>query len=383
MSDTSYQNSNWSYQNYGKWPKMYRDCSIKNNPQQSPINIIPDDIIQECQAKCEVILKYKSSKCYLINDHNAIVINYEPGSYIIYQNNWYQLKKAKIHTPSLHTMNGQTYGAEIDLYHYADEQSNSGVVLAIFLNRGPDHGESVDFINQFIHQVPLISTPVEREVEVSDNWNIISLIPSDRTAYVYDGSLPHPPCSTGLKWIVFNQPSTIGMSALKSLTHNIVNNFGPTIRPPMKIHDYSNIYRIPHNGFKLFEERNIITPAPTVDPDTANELLKNPNDNLSLMSNSDPNMFTKFYMDYKKIIRKIVLLFLYTLVVALAIKITKYIIKNDLVNKTLIRTGSGIVSQINSLTQPQTQQQSSTTPAPTTTTTTPPATAPPTQPAKT
>ncbi len=354
MSDTLYQTSNWSYQNYGKWPKMYKDCAIRNNPQQSPIDIVPSDIIQECQAKCEVILKYKSSKCYLINDHNAIVINYEPGSYLIYQNNWYQLTKAKIHTPSLHTMNGQTYGAEINLYHYADEQSDKGIVLAIFLSRGPDHGESVDFINQFIHQVPLISTPIEREVEVSQNWNIISLIPTDRTAYVYDGSLPHPPCSPGLKWIVFNQPSIIGMSALKSLTHNIVNNFGPTIRPALKISDYSNIYRIPHNGFKLFEERNIVTPAPTVDPDTATELLKDPNANsLSLMSDSTPNMFTRFYMDYKKTIRKIVLLVLYGLIVALSIKITKYIIKNDLVNKTLLRTSSGIVSQINSLTQPQ------------------------------
>jgi hypothetical protein len=249
-------------------------------------------------------------------------------------------------------MNGQTYGAEIDLYHYADEQSDKGIVLAIFLSRGPDHGESVDFINQFIHQVPLVSTPVEREIEVSDNWNIISLIPSDRTAYVYDGSLPHPPCSPGLKWIVFNQPSTIGMSALKSLTHNIVNNFGPTIRPPMKILDYSNIYRIPHNGFKLFEERKIAAPTPTVDPDTANELSKNPNDNISQLSTYEPGLFTKFYMDYKKTIRKMVLLILYALIVALSIKITKYIIKNDLVNKTLIRTGSGIVSQINSFTTP-------------------------------
>ena len=62
-------------------------------------------------------LKYKSSKCYVTNDHNTITINYDPGSYLIYQNEWYQLTKAKIHTPSLHTINGEHYGAEIDLYH--------------------------------------------------------------------------------------------------------------------------------------------------------------------------------------------------------------------------------------------------------------------------
>ena len=75
----------------------------------------------------------------------------------------------------MHTMNGQTYGAEIDLYHCSDNQCNDGVVLAILLNRGADHGESVDFFNQFINQAPLNNTLVEREVTVSPTWNIISL----------------------------------------------------------------------------------------------------------------------------------------------------------------------------------------------------------------
>jgi carbonic anhydrase len=339
--------SNWSYQNYGKWPSMYNQCSIKNNPKQSPINIVSDDIIQECEAKCQVILKYKPSRCYLVNDHNVIVINYDPGSYLIYQNNWYQLTKAKIHTPSLHTMNGQTYAAEVCLYHCDDTQCKSGIIISIFLNRGPDYGESVDFINQFINQVPLISTPVEREIEVANNWNIISLIPAERAAFVYDGSLPHPPCTSGWKWIIFNEPSTIGMSALKTLTHNVVTNSGPTNRPAMNVKDTSNIYRIPHRAFKIFEERPIATPTPTVDPSVADELVDPNNKDFTFLSDNDPNMFTRYYMDYKKLIYKGLLICLFILTLCLAIKTTKYLIKNDLVNKALSRGTLGFMSGTN------------------------------------
>jgi carbonic anhydrase len=349
--------SNWSYQNYGKWGKMYNQCSIKNNPKQSPIDIIPDKIVQECQAKCEVILKYKASKCYIRNDHNAITINYDPGSYLIYQNNWYQLTKAKIHTPSMHTMNGQTYGAEIDLYHCSDNQCNDGVVLAILLNRGADHGESVDFFNQFINQVPLVDTPVEREVEVSDNWNIISLIPDDRTAYSYEGSLPHPPCTPGWKWFVFNQPTTIGQTALKTLQYNVVNTAGSTNRPAMNPKN-TDIFRVPHNAFKIFEERVKPSPTPTVDPSISKELLKQ--EGSVNLTGSQANILTKYWMDYRKIIYRTLLICFYALTIYLAIRITKYLIKNDLVNKVL--TGEGNLTPMTiENTQPMPQQTSTST----------------------
>ena len=333
--------SNWSYQNHPKWPSMYKQCSIKNNPNQSPIDIIPADIIQECGAKCEMIIKYKPSKCYLVNDHNTITINYDPGSYIIYQNNWYELTKAKIHTPSLHTIDGQHYGAEINLYHCVDNQCDSGIVLAIFLNRGPDNGESVDFINQFINQAPLGDNPVEREIDVADNWNIISLIPSDRTCFVYDGSLPHPPCTPGWKWIVFNNPSTIGMTALKNLQHNIISLSGQNIRTALKPKNFDNVYKIPHDSIKVFEERPIRTQPPKLDDKTTKKL-QNPNDpnntdgTLSIYQGNQ-SLFTQYYLEYKYILRMGLIIVLYILILILAIKFTKYIIKNDLVNKVLNR----------------------------------------------
>lgn len=362
--------SNWSYQNNVKWPSMYKQCSIKNNPNQSPIDILPADIIQECGAKCEIVLKYKSSKCYVTNDHNTITINYDPGSYLIYQNEWYQLTKAKIHTPSLHTINGEHYGAEIDLYHCVDNQCDGGVVLAILLNRGPDHGESVDFINQFINQVPLGDVPVEREIDVAENWNIISLIPTDRTCFVYNGSLPHPPCTPGWKWIVFNQPSIIGTTALKNLQYNIINLSGENIRPSLKLSSYADVYKIPHDSVKVFEERPVRTEPPKVDmnDEDNSKLLNNPNDpqNLTLLA-GERSWFTQFFMDYKFMIRRFLMIGLFIMTFILAVKITKYIIKNDLVNKLITRSVDDTVYVLNTIIQQQdkTQPQSQPQPGPT------------------
>lgn len=328
--------SNWTYKTYPRWSNIYPQCARKNNNAISPIDIVPKNITQECGAKCQIILKYKPSKCYLVNDHNTITINYEAGSYLIYQDNWYELTKMKIHTPSLHTINGEHFGAEIDLYHCADRQCNSGIVLAILLDRGPDYGESVSFINQFINQSPLNTTPIEREVSVSEDWNAVSLIPKDRTCYIYDGSLPHPPCTPGWKWIILNQPSKIGTTALDVLQHNIIKRSGENIRPPFSVNlNKRSVFKIPHQWFLVFEERPIPTDEPAkVDDETANKL-QNPND--SLVELSKESSYDIFMRKNKSIIKNVLMVIISILFIVLAIKFCKIIIINDYINKLLTR----------------------------------------------
>jgi carbonic anhydrase len=332
--------SNWSYKNYPKWSKLYPTCSTNKFPKQSPINIVPKDIRQECGTKCQIIIKYAPSKCYLINDHNTIIINYEPGSFIIYQNTWYELTKAKIHVPSLHTFNGNHYSAEINLYHCVDNQCDSGLILAIPLNRGPDYGESVDFINQFINQAPLNNTLVEREVTVSPTWNIISLLPEDRTCYIYQGSLPHPPCTEGWTWIVFNQPSKIGMTALKTLQNNIVKRAGENIRPPVPLSDTLGIYKISHDWVTVYEERPIEDQT-IQQVDTSNVSVITPSPNSIAIDKT--TMFEQYFNDYRDKIRNLMLFILVVLIIALSIKMAKYIIRNDVVNKFLVPENLGMM----------------------------------------
>jgi len=317
--------SKWSYNNNTKWGLTYPMCSLKNNNNQSPVDISPNDILQDCNVKCEITIKYKPSKCFITNENNTITINYDAGSYIIYQNNWYELTYAKLHIPSLHTYNGQHLSAEIDLYHCSDRQCDSGIVLAILLDRGNDYGESVNFLNQFIFQAPIDNTQVEREISVSNDWNIVSLIPTERTCYVYNGSLPHPPCNDGWTWIVFNQPSKIGMTALKSLQKNLVSKMGQNIRPPFKITEDRSIYRVSHDSVKVFEERPL--PDNIVKVDDPN--FEEPEQKVEIPRDG-------FLSKYRSRIRNLMLFWMVVLLIYLSIKITKYLIKNDIINNFLM-----------------------------------------------
>jgi len=346
--------SNWSYKNYDKWPKMYPQCSVTKNPNQSPINIDIKNIKQECGTKCEIVIKYKPSKCFLVNNHNTIIINYDPGSYIIFQEDWYELTKAEIRVPSLHTLNGEHYGAELNLYHCIDKQCSGGIVLSILLNRGPDNGDSVDFINQFINQAPVDDTEVEREVTVSDNWNIVNMIPEDRTCFIYNGSLPYPPCNGDWKWIVFNQPSRIGMSALKLLEHNIVKRDGKNIRPTFNLTPDRIIYKVSHDWVKVYEERPIKENEVKLEDDEADSLEKSVAAPVNIDSPSSQSLVGSYLEKYRKKIKNFMLFVLFILIVILAMKYAKYIIKNDLINKYLNRkvdqsnnSGNGKVSNGN------------------------------------
>jgi carbonic anhydrase len=333
--------SNWSYKNNSKWAGMYPNCSSKNSPNQSPINISLKDIKQECGAKCEITIKYKPSKCYLVNDHNTITINYDPGSYIIYQNTWYELTKAKIHVPSLHKFNGERYAAEINLYHCTDKQCDSGIILSIPLYRGPDNGESVDFINQFINQAPLNTSVIEREVPVSDDWNIISLIPEDRTCFVYAGSLPHPPCTPGWTWIVFNQPTRIGLTALKTLQHNIVEKSGQNVREVVPLKDYSKVYKVAHEWVKVYEERPVKEAIIPVNPKEV------PNNEPPIDTPSKYSVIEDYFNRYRTKLKNLMLFIMIVLIIATSIKFAKYIIRNDIVNKYLVPDNLGSIGNMN------------------------------------
>ena len=332
--------SNWSYGNASRWKAKYPMADPKNNNKQSPINIQSNLVRLECGSKCELIIKYNPSKCYLTNDHNTITINYDPGSYIIYQNNWYELNYAKIHVPSLHAYDGEHYRAEINLYHCTDRQCDSGVIIAIPLDIGPDHGSAVNFLSQFINQAPTNDTTIEREVSVSPDWNIADLIPSDRTCFVYEGSLPHPPCTPGWTWIVFNHPANAGSTILKTLHHNIVIKVGENIRRPVPRAGNRVIYRIPGEWVKVLSEEPSKDTKKKIDSETKKKLQNAPwktDENPRLLKDT---YWSRLFAKYRKKIKGFLIFIMLILFIVLAIQLTKYLIRNDIINNWFVGKNS-------------------------------------------
>jgi len=330
----------WSYLNYTKWKTNFPECDPNNNPNQSPININRNDINLDCGLRCQLQIKYQSSKCYLVNQNNTITIRYEPGSFIMFQNTWYELIKAEIHLPSAHTVDNNHFDMEIDLYHCLDKTCSEGIVLAICLNAGSEYGNSANFFSQFVNQAPVENTSVEREVEVSPEWNLIDVFPEDLTFYFYDGSEAHPPCSQGWKWIVFDQPSNIGTTIYKTLKYNIIEKRGENIRPiqPLKTREitkvlgkYVKILRT--TSYKKLLAKKKEEEALTQEQIETHEKMMKERNSQSLGNNIRTSMWKNWYEKNKKRIKGVFIFIVVISYFILAVQITRFIIRNDLVNR--------------------------------------------------
>lgn len=334
----------WSYLNYTHWSRKFPECSLTNNPNQSPININRQDVDLDCGLRCQLQVKYQASRCYLVNQNNTITIRYEPGSFILFQNTWYELTKAEIHLPSSHTVDNNHYDMEIDLYHCLDNNCSGGIVLAIFLNAGSEHGKSANFFSQFVNQAPAENTNIEREVEVSSDWNLADVFPDDLTFYFYDGSDAHPPCTQGWKWIVFDQPSNIGITNYKTLKYNIIDKRGENIRPTQPLGKreitkvlgkYVKILRT--TTYKqLLAKKKEEEKLTQEQLETQDKMLK---ERQSLAGNITTSQWKIWFQKNKERIRGLFIFAIFVMYFLLAIQITRYIIRNDLVNKVFSQAG--------------------------------------------
>ena len=220
----------WSFQESFIWSNSYPRCSADN---QSPINI-DTDLVQECKTLCSFELSQKNSECFIKNTNNLIEINVSPGSYFIYDNTPFELSSITIHVPSIHTIDGSKAEAEICLIHKLSNTANSslnGIILSRLVDKGPSYGKVETFINQIINEIPAETIKYERQINVSKDWGAGMIIPTENKSYfTYDGSLHYPPCTENIKWFIYEDIGSMGVTNIETLKNYIGNNSRPIQR---------------------------------------------------------------------------------------------------------------------------------------------------------
>lgn len=234
----------WSFKNYQNWKKNWPSCTAKSK-NQSPINIQRSKL-EPCKGLCQLKLNYNPSKCNIVTHNEVITIKYDSGSFAYYNDDVYELIEAKIHIPSMHLVDGQQYDMEIDLYHCrsTDRMASSdgdntnicpdgGLIIGVFCQSGVEYGTSQNFFSQFINKVPIpetmVNKPIDKSIDVSNDWNIAKIIPDNKSFYTYDGSRPYPPCDEKWKWIIFQDYVGIGSTNFEDLKYNINDNNRPIL----------------------------------------------------------------------------------------------------------------------------------------------------------
>ena len=208
----------WSFRESNEWENKYPKCSA-NAARLAPINIDTSKI-SPCHTTCKLAMKYGKTKCYVQNENTMPTVYFDPTSYCKFKGMIYTLKKMTIHIPSMHTINQSNYEMEALLYYYlnpADIESG-GVIVSLLLKKGPDHGNANQFFNQFVNQIPASdSGGMEKDVEVSTNWNPEMILPDSKSFFYYEGALPYPPCNQNWSIVIFEEIVPISTNVINTI----------------------------------------------------------------------------------------------------------------------------------------------------------------------
>lgn len=211
----------WSY--FGKtgpahWAELDRTfsaCSM--GKQQSPINIQTKSVHSAALPPLE--FNYKPGALHIVDNGHTIQANIDPGSFLAFGKDRYELIQLHFHHPSEERVNGKSFDMEAHLVH-RDAKGNLAVV-AVFLNSGKESA-MIETLWQHL--------PSKKEREASPKGVHIdpaALIPQNQSYFTYIGSLTTPPCSEGVRWLVLKSPRTLSKEEIATFTAHYPNDARP------------------------------------------------------------------------------------------------------------------------------------------------------------
>ena len=192
----------WRYgpQNWGL-VKGYELCA--EGASQSPIDII-SQTAQPSSVKIQI--NYHAADIKLMSNEFTIQADVPPSSYLYYQNTPYELLDFTFHSPSEHSIDGLKYDMEIQFFHQAADGNQ--LILSVLLLKGKE--------NLALQALWANLPPPPFNMRSINQFNPFFLLPTDRTAFTYQGSLTTPPCFEGITWIVFKEPLELSSSQLQA-----------------------------------------------------------------------------------------------------------------------------------------------------------------------
>ena len=208
----------WGYSgDYGPqaWAQMdpaYALCA--SGTGQSPIDLGGATVTDLADLRVD----YEPAQLALANDGYTVRADYPAGSSVQVDGVSYALLNFELHHPSEHTVNGLPYDLEVQLIH----QSAQGAiaVLSVFATAGPPNAA----YQQLWDSLPLQAGAT---LPVPAAFNAASLLPTDRRTARYNGSFTTPPCTEGVRWLLFVQPVQLSEAQIAAFAAIFPNNSRP------------------------------------------------------------------------------------------------------------------------------------------------------------
>lgn len=198
-----------------KWASMDPAWKACSGASQSPIDLE----LRATKAK-PIKFDYKATPATVVDNGHTLQVNLEAGSTITLEGRKYDLVQFHVHTPSEHTIAGESYPMELHLVHKSEEGKLA--VIGVMYEVGSD-GKELEPV--------WAKWPAKKEtpVKLKKPFDPATLLPDSRTVVQYTGSLTTPPCTEGVKWNVMRRTRTMSAKELDTLKTHYPKNARPVM----------------------------------------------------------------------------------------------------------------------------------------------------------
>lgn len=216
--------ADWNYdldspagpQSWHSLDRAFLSCAF---PNQSPIDM--EEFTIAPSGVPFVSLNYKIGYLLLRNTGNYIrIVNHRVNNMML-GGKVFHLMYMGLHSPSEHQINGESFPAEIQFVHKAED--GTFAVISLLLDVG-DGEISHPLIEEVLSDAP---TNIG-ESFTQHPFDLVRALPLDITStfadtrvsypyYTYDGSLTTPPCNTRVQWLVWSKPDHISNAQVEGL----------------------------------------------------------------------------------------------------------------------------------------------------------------------
>lgn len=224
-SKDAHEAAHWSYEGKtgpAEWGNLGPEngaCSAGTT--QSPVDL---GAVQPGQGG-RTQIKWQPSSLTVVNNGHTIQADVEKGSLIEVDGQAFELVQFHFHAPSEHTLDGKPFAMET---HFVHKNKNGELaVVGVLHSVGGDNPPLTPILGAMPHKAD--------EKKSLPKTDLAALLPRERAMFRYAGSLTTPPCSEGVRWQVFQSPTSISEAQLRAFQELYKNNSRPV--QPLKARD--------------------------------------------------------------------------------------------------------------------------------------------------
>ncbi|KAI9195101.1 hypothetical protein LWI28_011644 [Acer negundo] len=208
-----------------RWGEIHSEwSSCKNGSMQSPVDLL-NERVEVVSHLGRLRRSYKPSNSSLRNRGHDMMLKWEGGAGSLNINGTeYVLNQCHWHSPSEHTINGQSYDLEAHMVHESADGKIAVVGIMYTIGR-PD-----SFLALLTNRLRAIggTSDIERAAGVVDPRHIKI---GSRKYFRYIGSLTVPPCTENVLWAIVNKVRTVTREQVRLLRVAVHDDSDTNARP--------------------------------------------------------------------------------------------------------------------------------------------------------